>query len=1240
MRIVIDMQGAQSDSRHRGIGRLTLSLVKAIIANRGEHEVILALNGLFPETIESIRAEFDGLLLQESIRVWQAPGPVRYLIAENEWLRNVAELIRESFLASLKPDLVLMSSLFEGLGDDAVTSIGMLSNTIPTAVILYDLIPFIYRDLYLENPVYEAWYERKLDHLRRAHLLLAISESSRQEAIRYLGFPSEHVVNVSAAVDLKFKPNIIDQNEEDKIRARYGLTRPFVMYTGAAFEPRKNLVGLIRSYAKLPNNIRELHQLVVVCSIQPADRTHLNLIAKEYGLKAGELVLTGFVPDGDLIGLYNLCKLFIFPSWHEGFGLPVLEAMSCGAAVIGANSSSIPEVIGREDALFNPKNDEAITTKLAQVLTDDALRDELKRDGLERAKNFSWDISAKRAITAIEAWFVNQETNKVPVGLPVRRPRLAYISPLPPERSGISDYSAELLPELARYYEIEVIVAQEVVSDPWVRANCRIRNVDWFHIHAKEYDRVLYHFGNSPFHQHMLTLLDELPGIVVLHDFFLSGIVGYDKDDPYNHDKWMRQLYHSHGYKAIQERFLAADTTQVVLKFPCNLSVLQRAQGVIVHSDYSRCLARMWYPQLDVNHWVTVPLLRVPVQVADRLAARRALNLDEDAFVVCSFGLLGPSKLNHRLLHSWLCSRLSQNERCILVFVGEKHVGDYGQDLLESIRQSGVGSRVRITGWVDTATFHSYLSAADMGVQLRTLSRGETSAAVLDCMNYGLPTIVNANGSMADLPDAGVWKLPDEFEDEQLVEALETLWLDGEERKRIGQRAQEIIRLRHAPVDCARQYFDAIEQFYVNSRVDTQSLIGAIALLDGHQPSDNECMVLADTISQNQLLDGLKHQILVDVSAIVINDLKTGIERVARSILKELIDNPPENYRVEPVYATTDQYGYRYARHFTLNFLECPVDVLADESIEFKAGDVFLGLDLHQYVVSSQEKFLTHLRHIGVRVYFVVYDLLPVLMPHVFPHGAATGHETWLTTISRFDGAICISRTVADDLQEWLRVHESDRQRPFHIAWSHIGADVENSLPTKGLTENAEQVHAALSARKSFLMVGTIEPRKGHAQTLFAFEQLWLEGVEVNLVIVGKQGWMVESLIETLRNHPKRGKRLFWLEGISDEYLEMVYSASTCLLAASEGEGFGLPLIEAAQHALPIIARDIPVFHEVAGEHGFYFGSKDPADLAHAIMLWMELFEENKHPRSDDMTWLTWREATKNMMDNIGIAQS
>jgi glycosyltransferase involved in cell wall biosynthesis len=1231
MRIVLDMQGAQTTgSRNRGIGRYTFSLAQAIVRNRGNHEVFLALNGLFSDTIEPIRVAFDGLLPQENIRVWHTPGPVRECQPGNNWRRYTAELLYESFLANLRPDVVLVSSLFEGLNDDAVTSIGTLSCTVPTVVILYDLIPLIYRQLYMGNPVVEAWYENKLNHLRRADLLLAISESSRQDAIRYLGFPSEVCINISAAATQQFQPQQIDCEQERDIRQRYGLHHPFVMYTGG-IDHRKNIEGLIRAYAKLPRSLRADHQLVIVCSIEIHSRSALKMLAKEQGMEENELVFTGFVPEEDLIALYNLCKVFVFPSWYEGFGLPALEAMLSGSAVIAANTSSLPEVIGREDALFDPHSDDAIAAKLEQVLTDEDFRNELKRHAIEQAKRFSWDESARRAINAFETLHAKKNCQPITIS-PSQRPKLAYISPLPPEKSGISDYSAELLPELARHYDIEVVVNQKDVTDTWIKNNLPVRSVEWFRAHADQYHRIVYHFGNSSFHQHMFALLKEVPGVVVLHDFFLSGVVAHMEHSGYKPHFWTKTIYQSHGYEAVQQRFQALDKSEVIWRYPCNLAVLQNALGIIVHSEFSRDLAEKWYGQHAARDWAVIPHLRVPALDIDRSKARRQLNLNNDDFLVCSFGMLGPTKLNHRLLEAWLVSPLSRNERCVLVFVGQNHGGEYGVQLLKTIKKSGLERRIRITGWADAATFRQYLAAADMAVQLRTLSRGETSGTVLDCMNYGLATIVNAHGGLAELSKDAVWMLPDEFTNDELVNALETLWKDKDLRARLGSRAQEIIQTRHDPARCAEQYAQTIEAIYQRAQTGPYALINAIAAVDALPANDLTLKQIATSIAISFPPKIVQRQLLVDISELVQRDVKSDIQRVVCSILKELLDHPPNGYRVEPVYATMNQ-GYRYARRFTLRFLDCPETTVIDEPIEYSPGDLFLGLDLQPHVVPVHRPFYQQLRNNGVQVWFLVYDLLPITLSHAFGAGAKNDHHGWLNVVVESDGAICISRSVADELAEWYKSYGIVCHRPFKIHWFHIGADISASLPTTGLPADAEKVLTTLSSSPSFLMVGTIEPRKSHAQVLAAFELLWAQGMNVNLVIVGKQGWLVETFVERLRHHKELGQRLFWLEGISDEYLEKVYAASTCLLMASEGEGFGLPLIEAAQHKLPILARDIPVFREVAGEHAFYFSGLEPEALAKAVKEWLELYKEGRHPKSDAMPWLTWRESTQWLLD-------
>ena len=413
MRIILDMQGVQTESRFRGIGRYTLAHAQAIVRNSGEHEVILALNGLFPDTVEPIRSAFVGLLPMENIHVWQVPGPVMGIHSDNDWRREVAELIREAFLASLNPSIIHISSLFEGFGDNGVTSIGHFDQTTPVSVTLLDLIPLLNPEIYLKRtPRYEKCYLDKVQDIKQASIFLAISDSSKQEGISHLKIPENIVFNISAATNANFQPIYVEEALAVELRHKLELSRPFILYTGGSDE-RKNLPRLIQAYAALSSPLRLSHQLLLAGRMEKEYIEQLKHQAKVLGLKEDELRFTGYVTDNELIQLYNLCKLFVFPSWHEGFGLPALEAMACGAAVIGANTTSLPEVIGMDEAMFDPFSVSAISSKMSQALEDDVFRAKLSEHGLNQAKKFAWDQSALRAIAAFEQCAVVQSIKPV-----------------------------------------------------------------------------------------------------------------------------------------------------------------------------------------------------------------------------------------------------------------------------------------------------------------------------------------------------------------------------------------------------------------------------------------------------------------------------------------------------------------------------------------------------------------------------------------------------------------------------------------------------------------------------------------------------------------------------------------------------------------------------------------------------------------------------------------------------------
>lgn len=1050
MRIVIDLQAAQSTgSRNRGIGRYSMSLAKAMVRNRGNHEIFLALNGHFPETIEPIRAAFDGMLPQENIRVWHGLAPAAFIDATNDWRRRSTEFVREAFLASLRPDVVHVSSLMEGLVDDAVTSVGAMPMVFPTAVTLYDLIPYIHRKPYLEDPAVEGWYLEKIENLRRADLWLTISESSRREGIEYLGLPDEWSVNISTDADLNFHVVEVSPERKRMLLNRYGLSRRFVMYTGG-IDHRKNVEGLIRAYASLPADVRDKHQLAIVCSVQQESKRRLEQYAAQHGLRKDDFVLTGFVSEEDLICLYNLCALFVFPSWHEGFGLPALEAMRCGAPVIGANTSSLPEVIGWEEALFDPYSDEAIASAIRRALLDADFCVSLVENGKAQADKFSWDESARRAITAMEQLHAEHGLVR-DTSVREGRPKLAFVSPLPPERSGIADYSVELLPELARLYDISVIVNQEEISDSWIKANCNVYSVQWFLKNYIDFDRVLYHFGNSAFHQHMFDMLRAIPGVVVLHDFYLSGVAYHMEGAGIAPGYFTRELYESHGYSALHNRFHINDVADVIWKYPCSLNVIQNSLGVIVHSPNSLRLAKLWYGG-DAVDWAVIPLLRNPRVDGEKGTARKKLGYADDDFVVCSFGMLGPTKLNQRLLDAWLKSRLAQNGSCHLIFVGENHSGDYGRDLIATIERNKSMKNVHITGWVDADTFRHYLAAADVGVQLRTLSRGETSAAVLDCMNYGLATIVNANGSMADLDDAAVLKLSDEFSEDRLVEALERLWEDGGYRQRLGDSARTIVRRTHSPQACAIQYGEAIEAFYRSAFAGLSGLMREIAEICCGRIDDAGLIQLSRAIARNCFSRNRPAQLLVDISGIVESGM--GMRRTNERILLEWLTSPLSEYRIEPVYFV-DGSGYHYARDLTSRYLGATDCKLQDEPVDCAPGDIFFGFDMPSNVSDDLRECIRRFRRDGLRVKIFLSDQGGGQIVDNLSRERCVHPTQFSEAITDGDCVTCVTREKAEQLVAWLGANGGSGQSVVPVRWAGIEKGGGQQSASRSVQERA-----------------------------------------------------------------------------------------------------------------------------------------------------------------------------------------
>lgn len=936
MKILLDLQGAQtSGSRNRGIGRYSLSLAEAVIRNRGEHGVHILLNGAFGESLTHIHERIGPLIPAENFHVFEPLSPVRQAEPDNVARRIASELIREALISRIEADVVHVTSHFEGLGDEAVTSFGRLPSPVVSSVTFYDLIPHIHRQIYLENITVRSWYDERLMHLQRVDLLLSISESSRQEAIDYLGFDPLQVVNVSTAADPQFHKGRVESGRRKELLHKYGIRPRFVMYTGG-IDYRKNLERLISAFASIELKVRANTSLAIVCSCNDHQRETLKSLAIEHGLSDEDFVMSGFVPDEDLIDLYRLAHHFVFPSWHEGFGLPALEAMSCGAPVIAGSRSSLPEVVGRADALFDPIDESAMTAMITRVLTDADFRKDLAGFAKRQALEFSWDRTAKKAIAAFEQSVAHKRAAiAAEAGRScLNRPRLAYVSPLPPARSGIADYSAELITQLTRDYDIDVVIPQgsEFIAEigSALISNVGIISPTALMKHAQDYTRIVYHFGNSDHHGHMVELIRSVPGVIVLHDFYLSGLFAVMQHSYGVPNFFDEAIYESHGYGALADANGRMTLQQAMWKYPCNLTVLKRSLGVIVHSNHSLDLARDWYGDETASKWRLIPHLRVPQHTADRESARKSLGIEKDEFVICSFGGIGETKRTDRLIEAFGKSKCGESAKVRLVIVGAYPQSDFGVELETQISSHPFRDRITVAGRVEREQYKTYLASADLAVQLRTLSRGETSGAVLDCLNWGVATIINANGSMMDIPDDCAFKLVDDFSVTDLARAIDRLVKDPEQRESIALNGAKLIRTRHDPRRCADAYRDAIEEFYGKANSEPSVIAARIGRTCGQHLSDADVILAAQQVEALPM-NAIPGPVRIDVDRLLGSKNSSRSEALHR--VRRLIADVEAAGRPSILVSRAEGGGWATRHDLALEALGLPEDLLQDHRL-------------------------------------------------------------------------------------------------------------------------------------------------------------------------------------------------------------------------------------------------------------------------------------------------------------------
>jgi glycosyltransferase involved in cell wall biosynthesis len=342
-------------------------------------------------------------------------------------------------------------------------------------------------------------------------------------------------------------------------------------------------------------------------------------------------------------------------------------------------------------------------------------------------------------------------------------------------------------------------------------------------------------------------------------------------------------------------------------------------------------------------------------------------------------------------------------------------------------------------------------------------------------------------------------------------------------------------------------------------------------------------------------------RLLVDLSVISKHDAQTGIQRVVRSLASGLIDKGvASGWDVQFVAATRRR---AYHRIDWPQLGEIDDNCSRFHKIDGRPGDVFVGLDYSLDTVRRHAGQLSNIRRNGGKLWFLIHDLLPLERPDWFGRNTEIRYKAWLEIMAGMaDGFLCNSDQTEAQLRKVL-----DRDYGLTAGYTTKVLPMGHSFMENRTSGRSGSLERPLGVNAFFLMVGTLEPRKGHADVIAAFDILWKEGMGEALVLVGRMGWQVEELRDRIYSHPMLGRRLFWFDDVDDPELECLYAACCGSIIASHAEGFGLPLIEALGHGRPVLARDLPVFrpHERYGTR-YFPADADAATLAESIAYWAD----------------------------------
>ncbi len=751
--LVLDITGAQNVAEsERGTARLVVEHARALLRIPG------LIRGLFLNPF----LPFPGQLHPEL----RASPKLRWATAD-----AFAEALQSGPVA-----YHVMSPMELGVPLHSIIPEFVQRAETPLLMTLYDVIPLLMPEHYLTNPSVGLPYRRRANVYRQADLVLALSRNSAADGVRLLDIDPARISVVGAGVSDFFSTAEPALGRRGSPGLHSGIEGDFVLcVTGT--DHRKNTERLIDAYGLLPTQLRRRYRLVIVCRLTAEVEDAWRQRAAAAGLRREEVIMTGVISDQALRAMYRAAVLAIAPSLYEGFGLPVVEAIACGCPVICSSTSSMPEVLDDPRAWFDPTDPNAIAGSLERLLSNPEMRGEILAKGRAGLRLHTWGAVADRTAAALGSL-----TPPRPRTQPVNpQMRVALVGPLPPTRSGIADYNAQLIPDLARRCRLDVLYTGPQPPPAMLEARRFPVRALGRHLNPAAYDAIVYTTGNSEHHHETFDAARAHRGVIWMHDVRLGGFYLSRSWTQGRARDWLRdQLLMMYGPR-IPENVASQFDRDWQTRYGLGLTKqwVDVARLVLVNSAFAEHLLR-----LDQAPNAQMPqVIRLPFAVGAALQAQADIDpaRGDGRPVVATFGIVDPIKGSRELMEAMSLVREQVDAR--LVFVGlwpEFHRAR----LQQAVDETGLEGAVQFTGHVDDGEYRWWLRHAHCAVQLRTATNGEMSAAISDCLAAGLPVITNMLGVRDEYEPEAVVALDSSASADVLARQILQLLLDPALRAR------------------------------------------------------------------------------------------------------------------------------------------------------------------------------------------------------------------------------------------------------------------------------------------------------------------------------------------------------------------------------------------------------------------------------------------------------------------------